>query len=116
MGDVGRKNDQGKLKWSLLPLDAMREVVRVLMGGASKYAPNNWVHVPGARDRYFDAAIRHLTAWYEGERNDEEWGLHHLAHACCCVIFLLALDLRGHFADNAKGIPNSLSPSAEEGS
>lgn len=95
MSVLGVKNDKGKLRWSLLPLDAMREVVRVLMGGANKYAPNNWIHVEDARDRYFDAAIRHLTDWHDGERNDKEWGLHHLAHASCCTIFLLALSLRG---------------------
>jgi hypothetical protein len=92
---VGRKHDQGKLRWGLLPWDALREIVRVLMKGAAKYAPGNWEHVPEARDRYFDALIRHVTAWYEGERNDPEWGLHHLAHACCCLLFLLALSLRG---------------------
>lgn len=95
MAEVGRKSDAGKLRWSLLPVDAMREVIRVLMGGANKYAPNNWIHVPNARDRYYDALIRHATAWYEGERNDSEWGLHHLAHCACCCLFLLALSLRG---------------------
>ena len=91
----GQKHDAGKLCWSLLPFDAVREVVRVLEKGAEKYEAGNWVHVPGARDRYFDAALRHLTAWYEGERSDPEWNLHHLAHATCCTLFLLALSLRG---------------------
>jgi fermentation-respiration switch protein FrsA (DUF1100 family) len=92
---VGAKDDGGKLRWSLLPLDALREIVRVLMKGADKYTPGGWEHVDSARDRYYDAALRHLTAWFEGERLDPEFGTHHLANACCCVLFLLALSLRG---------------------
>lgn len=108
---LGVKNDEGKLRWSLVPLDAMREVVRVLMGGADKYAPDNWVHVEDARRRYFDAAVRHLTEWYDGERNDPEWGLHHLAHASCCTLFLLALSLRGSIDDEASDEPIPYVPS-----
>jgi hypothetical protein len=92
---VGAKHDAGKLRWSLLPLDATREVVRVLTKGAEKYTPNNWEYVENARERYYDALLRHVTSWYEGEHSDPEWGLHHLAHAACCALFLLALSLRG---------------------
>lgn len=112
---IGEKRDAGKLRWSLLPFDALREVVRVLMKGAEKYAPGNWQYVECARDRYFDAAMRHLSAWYEGERNDPEWGLHHLAHCCCCVLFLLALSLRGKIdaEKDAAQVPRDLSPGAK---
>lgn len=100
---LGHKNDKGKLAFRLIPLDALKETVRVLMFGAFEapredgtkgYGEDNWIHVPQARERYYDAALRHLTAWYEGERNDQVSGLHHLAHASCCVLFNLALDLR----------------------
>lgn len=53
---------------------------------------DNWKTLPNASRRYYDAAIRHLTAWWDGERNDPESQLPHLAHAACCVIFLLWLD------------------------
>jgi len=33
--------------------------------------------------------LRHLTAWWAGEDLDPESGLHHLAHAACCLMFLL---------------------------
>jgi hypothetical protein len=59
---------------------------------------HNWALVPNARERYFNAAMRHLNAYfYKGETRDAESGLHTLAHAACCVVFLLALDLRGAF-------------------
>lgn len=37
--------------------------------------------------------MRHLTAWWGGEKSDPESGEHHLAHLGCCVIFLLWFDL-----------------------
>lgn len=91
----GRKDDAGKDRWSLLPWDAVREVVKVLtFGAAKKYKPNNWQFVPDARIRYEDALERHLFAWRTGERLDPESGFNHLAHAGCCVLFLLWFDLR----------------------
>jgi hypothetical protein len=102
--DRGQKDDGGKLAWHLLSLDAVHEFVRVLQFGAYEkprpdgsrgYGANNWELVDGARKRYYDAALRHLTEWYGGRERDPESGRHTLAHAMCCVAFLLALDLRG---------------------
>lgn len=91
--EVGKKFDQGKLRWSLLPLQSMREVVRALMFGANKYGDHNWKLLlqqdPKARERYYDALERHITDWWDGAEYDDESGLHHLAHAGCCVLFLL---------------------------
>lgn len=94
----GAKHDAGKLKWSLLPLDALREVLRVLHFGADKYGEFNWEFVDNKHERYFNAALRHLTAWWDGELADEESGFSHLAHAACCVLFLLASDVRAGVA------------------
>ena len=86
---VGRKDDTGKAPFSLLPWAGVQQILKVLAYGAKKYAPENWRKVPDGRRRYFDAALRHLTAWYGGEDLDPESGLPHLAHAGCCVLFLL---------------------------
>ena len=53
----------------------------------------NWRYVENPQTRYYDAAMRHLLAWFEGEKNDEETGLNHLAHAGCDILFLLWFDL-----------------------
>ena len=95
---VGRKLDAGKPRWSLLPWNALGAVVSVLEFGARKYAPGNWRHVPDARTRYFDAAQRHLLAWWSGEKSDPETQFPHLAHALCCLLFLLALELEAEQA------------------
>jgi hypothetical protein len=90
----GRKDDCGKADWSLVPWEAMEPIVQVLMFGAEKYGPENWRDVPDAPRRYWSAAQRHLIAHLQGEVNDDESDLPHLAHAACCVLFLLALELR----------------------
>lgn len=89
---IGTKLDNDKLRWSLLPSGTIAQVIAVLEYGAKKYAVNNWIEVPDARTRYYDAAMRHLDAWRGSEVNDSESGLPHLAHAACCILFLLWFD------------------------
>jgi len=85
--EPGLKYDTGKLRWDLLPIDCVEDVVKILSFGANKYGPNNWQGVE--EDRYYAALMRHLSASRQGELNDEESGLSHLAHAMCNVVFLL---------------------------
>lgn len=90
---TGVKLDKGKRPWHLVPWRAMGLVVDVLAFGAAKYSEWNWHKVPRARERYFDAAQRHLLAWLGGEQDDPESHLPHLAHCTCCCLFLLALEV-----------------------
>lgn len=90
----GRKDDGGKLRYDLLPVDALREVVRVFTFGAGKYEVRNWEK--GIRyGRCYAACQRHLNAFWEGETADQESGIHHLAHAAWNALTLLAYELRG---------------------
>lgn len=107
--EQGRKADSGKPRLSLLPWRAVSQIVDVLEFGAAKYEPNNWKHVPNARQRYFDAAMRHLLAWWDGERLDTESGLPHLAHAGCCILFLLWADKSDAEAKATRDAANPLS-------
>lgn len=90
----GRKFDGGKLQYGLLPPLALKATVEILTFGAEKYEPNNWINVPDSKRRYFDAAMRHMWAWKEGEQNDSESGKNHLAHALCCLMFLYEHDIK----------------------
>jgi len=89
---TGVKHDAQKPRFSLVPDSALDEVIDVLEFGAQKYAPDNWKKVPDLRTRYFNASIRHIRAWHAGEKLDPESGKHHLAHAVCCLLFLLWSD------------------------
>lgn len=85
----GRKSDNDKLRYDLIPVFALQETVRVLNYGAHKYGPDNWRKVPDLRRRYVAAAMRHIEAYRMGERNDPESALAHLAHACSSLMFIL---------------------------
>ena len=89
MNEIGQKNDSGKPRWSLMPFRELSEVLAVLEHGALEYGANNWKNVTPMRDRYFNAAMRHLLAWWGGDRDDPDSGRSHLAHAICCLIFLM---------------------------
>lgn len=90
---TGRKFDSDKLEYGLLPPLALEETVRVLTFGAQKYERDNWKKVPESKRRYFDALQRHVWAWKKGEILDTESGIHHLAHAMCCLMFLYEHDI-----------------------
>jgi hypothetical protein len=91
---AGRKFDGGKLEYGLVPPLALKSLVEVLTFGAQKYERDNWQKVPDSKRRYFDALQRHVWSWKEGEKFDAESGLHHLAHAMCCLMFLYEHDVK----------------------
>ena len=86
------KHDAEKVRAGLLPAEALLEIAKVLTFGAKKYSAHNWRK--GTQwSRYYDATLRHLLAWSAREKADPETGLSHLAHAGCCILFLLTHEL-----------------------
>lgn len=82
--------DQSKTDWSLLPMDALEEVVKVLEFGAVKYDRDNWRRGEGFKySRVVNSLLRHTYAWMRGEDRDPESGYSHLAHMGCNIVFLL---------------------------
>ena len=82
--DGSGKDDRadGKLRWDLLPLAEIEDIVRVYTEGAKKYADNSWQNIPDGFERYRAALLRHMTAYMKGERYDKETGLMQLAQNC----------------------------------
>jgi len=98
----GIKFDDGKIQWWYLPIEPIKEVLKVLHYGDKKYPADdgcNWKRVPNAKKRYYSALMRHITAWWDEEKNDQESGMHHLAHACTNVLFLLYFEMKGYPED-----------------
>jgi hypothetical protein len=85
------KFDTDKLPLNLLSTEAMNQTAAVLAFGAQKYAAHNW-RAGFAWSRPLAAAMRHITAFNDGEDCDPESGLSHLAHAACCIMFLLEFE------------------------
>ena len=84
----GIKHDSGKARVDLLPSEPLLMIADVMGFGAQKYTAHNW---RGGFDqsRLIGAAMRHILAYNDGEDTDPESGLSHIAHAGCCVLFLL---------------------------
>ena len=76
----GVKYDKGKLRYDLIPSDALEQLAAVYTIGADKYEDNNWRK--GMKwSRPFAALMRHAWAWFRGEDIDPESGLNHMIHA-----------------------------------
>lgn len=88
----GMKFDSDKPRHSLLPKGAVNSVISVLEFGAKKYEAENWKKVDNAKERYYNAAMRHIDLWWNGEKFDPETKIHHLAHAATNLFFLMWFD------------------------
>ena len=73
---------------SLVPSQIVRDIARVREYGNEKYHdPENWKTVE--RDRYIDAAYRHMLDFIDNPTSiAEDSGLPHLHHLACNIAFL----------------------------
>lgn len=87
------------------PLNFVPPVALIHLGlamenGGTKYGPMNWRDAEISASVYYDAAMRHLLSWWDGEDRASDSGVHHLSHAmACCAIALDAIE-QGKFNDN----------------
>lgn len=106
---TGRKFDSGKPMYSLLPTNALEEVVKVLTVGAVRYnepiGQENWRLVPDADFRYYNATQRHIMAVKKGERLDLDkdgskgTNCYHLACAITSLMFRLQTQIEEDIAN-----------------
>lgn len=94
--DGAKKYDGEKLRYDLLPMECLEEIVKVYTFGAVKYGENNWQGLSNFEDRYYGALLRHLAAWRKGEKIDGESGLFHIAQVAWNAFALLWHDLRSY--------------------
>ena len=92
------KPDQGKLRWDLLPQDALEQVVGVLTVDADT-RNRDW-ELGCEWRRPLASAHRHLNAWARGEQMDKGTKCPHLACAIAQLMFLLAYEQRGAGVDD----------------
>lgn len=93
------KADEEKIRYDLIPPEAMDAMAEVLTFGAKKYTDRNW-EKGMAWGRAFRALISHAYKWWRGIPSDEESGMSHMAHCLCCAIFLVTYERRGIGDDN----------------
>ena len=89
--EIGLKFDSDKTSWHILDFSLLTDTVKVFQHGATKYSMDNWkntISQPHGTNRYYDATLRHLFAFNNGEFFDPESKLPHLAHAITNLLML----------------------------
>lgn len=94
-GENKREKRKEKDRWSLLPWEAVREVVRAFTFGAAKHDKDGAIgyHTVDPEER-FNAAMRHIAEHKCGVRADHESGLHPLAHAAASLLIVIWHELK----------------------
>ena len=89
-----------KPRTSAVPPKAILALGEAMQDGANKYGQYNWRTTSVSATVFYDAMMRHLLAWYDGEDLAADSGKPHLAHlmANCAIL----LDAKEHnvFNDN----------------
>jgi hypothetical protein len=87
-----------------------------LLDGGLKYGRSNFRAVGVRASIYFDAARRHINAWFEGENADPDSGLPHIAHALACLAIIVDAEAAGKLHDDRmhqggyRGLVTTLTP------
>lgn len=85
---------------SCVPPAALLHLGRAMMDGRRKYGLMNWREKRVTATVYYDAAMRHLMAWFDGEREARDSGVHHLGHAMACLAIVLDAEATGNLNDD----------------
>ena len=89
-----------KVSLTKLPPVAVLHTAHAMMNGAVKYGQYNWRDKAVRASIYVDACERHLHAWFDGEEDAADSGVHHLGHAMACLAILLDAQETGNLVDD----------------
>jgi hypothetical protein len=77
-----------KVPFSVISAAVTAEVGVGMLEGGCKYGRHNYRAVGVRASVYYDATMRHLTAWWEGEDIDCDSGMSHVTKAICSLFVL----------------------------
>lgn len=89
-----------KVPLHCVPTGPLMEVGLAMMEGGRKYGTHNYRAIGVRMSTYYDATLRHLTAWWEGENIDPDSGVHHLTKAIACLFVVRDSMLMGNCEDD----------------
>lgn len=89
-----------KPRISLVPPASIIYQALAMGNGSVKYGPFNFREKKPAASIYYEAAIRHLASWYDGEENADDSGVPHLAHAIACIGIMIDCVENGNLIDD----------------
>lgn len=89
-----------KVPFSTLSMPVMAEVAVGMLEGSIKYGRHNYRASGAKASVYYDAALRHLGQWFEGEDIDPDSGLNHVTKAISSLVVLRDVMLLGKLNDD----------------
>lgn len=100
--DSNPKSAVGQLKapLRLVPPVAIARCAEAFGDGAIKYGPYNWREKGVALSVYYEACMRHLGYYWDGENVASDSKVHHLAHAMACIAIILDAEAIGKLIDD----------------
>ena len=88
VNDFKKDRIDGKLRWELLPLELIEDLVKVYDEGAKKYFVESWKKIDDGKNRCKGALLRHLLE-SETKDFDDETGCYHLAQVAWNALTML---------------------------
>lgn len=85
---------------SVLSMPVLYEMAAGMTEGACKYGRHNYRAIGVRASVYFDATMRHLAAWWEGQDTDPDSGLHHVCKALASLHVLRDAMLNNKVVDD----------------
>jgi len=89
-----------KVPMHCIPSGPLLELGLAMMEGGRKYGSHNYRAIGARTSVYYDAAMRHLIAWWEGEDIDPDSGIHHLTKAAACIFVIRDSMIMGNCVDD----------------
>jgi hypothetical protein len=89
-----------KAPLSTVSAAVLAEVGVGMLEGALKYGRHNYRGVGVRASVYYDATIRHLFSWWEGEDTDPDSQLSHVTKAICSLVVLRDAMIQGKCEDD----------------
>lgn len=89
-----------KAPLSTVSSPVLLEVGVAMLEGARKYGRHNYRKSGVAASVYYDATIRHLMSWWEGEDTDPDSGLSHITKAIASLTVLRDSMIRENWIDD----------------
>lgn len=91
---------QTKLSMDLVPESAVAEMSLSFLEGALKYGRFNWRSKGVRASIYYSAMRRHMSKWYNGEDEDADTHVSHLASVMACCAIIIDAKLMGKLNDD----------------
>lgn len=91
-----------KVPMSTVPATVLGEVGLGMLEGTVKYGRHNYRAVGVRASVYYDATMRHMMSWWEGQDfdPDSDAGLHHISKAITSLVVLRDAMIRGKLEDD----------------